>query len=123
MMFMNTAKTEYLTRMTLRASKLPLVYTLIGSILIGLAYIDNLFPITEYKSMFDLTDKIGEIFIALAILTYVYKFAVLFLRHYEKKLFERHRIAALILISIRKGLRIIFALATLNVIITLSCTE
>lgn len=118
-MFMDRAKTQYLKHTTLRAAKLPAIYTLLGFILIALAYIDNIFPITEYKDIFDLTDKIGNIFIALAILTFIYKFAVLLFRHSEKKLFEKHRVASLILTSVRKSLRIIFTLAVLNIIITL----
>ena len=90
-----------------------------GIILIALAYIDDIFPITEYKDVFDLTDKIGNIFIAFAFLTFIYKFTVLLFRRYEKKLFDNHKVASLILTSVRKSLRILFVLAALNIIITL----
>ncbi len=112
-------KTQLLRRIILRAAKLPIIYTLIGTFLVALAYIDNVFPITEYKYLFDLTDTVGNIFFALAILTFFYKFSVLMLRRYEKKLIERHQVASLILTSIRKGLKIIFILAAANIIITL----
>jgi len=118
-MFIDRIKTEQMKHMTFRAARLPFIYLLLGATLIGLAYIDNLFPITEYKNLFDLTDKIGNIFIALGLITFIYKFMVLFLRHTEKKLFEKHRIASLILTSIRKSLRIIFTLAVLNITIML----
>lgn len=111
--------TFILKRSMLRAAKLPLIYLVIGLTLIALAYIDDFFPLTSWKNLFDLTDKLGSIFIALAILTFVYKLIVLICRRSEKKLMEKHSIAALILTSLRKGLRIIFILVVINVIITL----
>jgi small-conductance mechanosensitive channel len=118
-MFLNQARSDHLKRIILRAAKLPIIYSVVGSLLVALGYIDNIFPLTEYKDIFDLTDKIGNIFIAFAVLTFIYKFLVLIFRHYEKKLYERHQVASVILASVRKGLRIIFVLATLNIIITL----
>lgn len=110
-----------LKRMLLRAAKWPILYLITGTILIALAYIDNIFPITEYKNIFDLTDKIGNIFLALACLTFIYKFTVLTFRRYEKKLLQQHHhVASLILTSIRKSLRIIFLLTLANVIIMLA---
>lgn len=110
---------QYLKQTTLRAAKLPVIYLLAGIILIALAYIDDIFPITEYKDLFDLTDKIGNIFLAFAFLTFIYRFTVLLFRRYEKKLFDNHKVASLILTSVRKSLRILFVLAALNIIITL----
>lgn len=107
-----------LKHIILCAIKLPLIYIFIGISLIALAYIDDIFPLTEWKDLFDLTDKIGNIFIAFAVLTFVYKFIVILFKRFEKKLIETHRVASLILTSLRKGLRIIFILATINIIIT-----
>lgn len=118
-MILDVTKTQHLKGIMLRAAKVPMIYILIGLTLIALAYIDNIFPITEWKDLFDLTDRIGNIFIAFAILTFIYKFIVLFFRHYENKLLGNHRVASLILTSLRKGLRIIFILAAINIIITL----
>jgi len=118
-MILDRTKTDYIKSMTFRAAKLPTIYLLFGITLIALAYVDNLFPITEYKDWFEFTDKIGDICIALGLLTFIYKFIVLFFRRIEKKLFEKHRVASLILTSVRKSLRILFTLAILNIIITL----
>lgn len=117
---MNQIEKYTLKRMLLRAAKLPVLYLVIGAVLIALAYIDDFFPITKYKNVFDLTDKIGNIFIALALLTFVYKLIVLIFRRYEKKLMEHHQVASLILASIRKSLRIIFILAVINISISLA---
>jgi small-conductance mechanosensitive channel len=118
-MLPNRINTQFIKWTIKRSAKIPSIYIAIGLLLIALSYIDNIFTITEYKDLFDLTDKIGNIFIALAILTFIYKFTVLVFRHYEKKLFDQHRVASLILTSVRKGLRIILILAAINIIITL----
>jgi len=107
-------------RMLFRAAKLPLLYLIIGTLLITLVYIDHFFPFAKYKNSFDLTDKIGNIFIALAIVTFIYKLLVLTFRRYEKKLLEQHHLASLILTSVRKGLRIIYLLTIINIIIILA---
>src|SRR5258708_3593309 len=73
-MLLDRTRTQHLKRIMLRAAKVPIIYILVGLTLIALAYIDTIFPITEWKNLFDLTDKIGNIFIAFAILTFMYKF-------------------------------------------------
>jgi len=117
-MLSNKQLTQLLKRNMLRAAKLPLIYFIIGLALIVLTYIDDLFPLTNWKTLFDFTDKIGNIFIALGVLTFFYKLIVLLCRRYEKKLIEKHSVAALIVKSLRKGLRVIFILVALNIIIT-----
>lgn len=118
-MYINKAKTEFFKNIMLRAFKWPAVYLLIGMVLIALAYIDDIFPLTQYKHIFDLTDKIGNIFLVFSVLAFIYKFAVLMLIHQEKKLSDKHRVASLILGSIRKGLRIIVFLAAVDISIIL----
>lgn len=118
-MFIDQAKKDYVKRMILRAARLPLIYLLTGIILIALSYIDNIFTITEYKHLFDITDKIGTIFIALSLLTFIYVFLVAIFQHFEIKLLDHHQVASLILASVRKSLRIIFILVVANIIITL----
>jgi small-conductance mechanosensitive channel len=118
-MLLDRTNSYFLKRTILRAAKIPVIYLIIGITLIALSYIDAIFPITEYKTLFNLTDRIGEIFIAIAILRFFYKFVVLVFRRFEKMLGDNHKVAALILTSVRKGLRIIFILAAINIIITL----
>lgn len=118
-MDLHQTKTQIIRRLMVRAAKLPLLYILIGITLIALAYIDDIIPLTEYKHLFDLTDNIGNIFIALALLTFIYKFSVLLLRRTEKRLYMNHRIASVIITSFRKGLRVIFLLAFVNIVITI----
>lgn len=109
----------FIRRMILRSAKLPIIYLIAGITLIILAYIDDIFPLTHWKHLFDLSDKIGSIFIAISAITFIYQFVVLFCRWYEKKLSDNDHVAALILSSLRKGLRIIFILALINIIISI----
>jgi small-conductance mechanosensitive channel len=108
-----------LNKIILHAARIPLIYLFIGTALIGLSYIDDIFPITNWKNIFDLTDKIGSIFIALALLTFVYNFIILVCRRYEKRLQAEHKVTTLILATARKGLRIIFLLAVIDIAISI----
>lgn len=105
-------------QLTLKAIKLPIVYLLSGIGLLMLSYVDDFIPSQSLKYFFDLSDDVGSLFIGLGILTFLYKLAVLFCLDYEKHLYHQHKIAALILSSLRKSLRIIFILATIHIIIT-----
>lgn len=118
-MELHQTKTQIIRRLMIRAAKLPLVYIIIGTLLIALAYIDDIFPLTEYKQLFDLTDSVGNIFLALALLSFIYKFSVLLLRRTEKRLYPNHRVASVIITSFRKGLRVIYFLAFVNIVITI----
>lgn len=111
--------TDILKRSMLKAAKLPLVFLLFGIIMIMVANIDDHIPLPELKSFFDLADKIGAIFMALAVLTFIYQLLMYACRRYEVKLNENHPIAALIVSSVRRGLRIILVLATINIIISI----
>lgn len=108
-----------LKKIILRAARVPVLYVLIGIVLIALSYIDDVFPLTSWKDMFDLTDNIGSIFIALATLTFVYNFTILICRRYEKKIHLEHKIATLVLATIRKGLRVIYLLAAFDIAISI----
>lgn len=112
----------FISRLSLRACKLPSLYLIAGIVLVALSYIDNIFPLPAWKHQFDTTDKIGNIFLALGIATFVYNFIVLCCRWYEKKLFDTHKVASLVVTTIRKGLRIIFVLVAINIIISIMGT-
>ncbi|MBA3660309.1 MAG: mechanosensitive ion channel [Gammaproteobacteria bacterium] len=101
------------------AIKVPMIYFITGVLFVGLAYIDNLIELTRWKNLFDLTDKLGMIFIALSSVLFIYNLISLGLRRYELFLAEKQAVAALILASVRKGLRIIFLLIIINIIILL----
>src|SRR5262245_21557803 len=117
-MFFDQAKKDYMKNILFLAARLPFIYLVTGIFLFALSIVDNVFPITAYKSLFDITDNIGAIFIALSLLTFIYSFLVYAFQHYEKKLFADHQVASLILGSIRKSLRIIFILIVIDIIIT-----
>jgi len=92
------------------AAKLPVLYLVIGIILIAFSFLNHL----------DIANKIGDIFIALAILTFIYKFLILLLQYQENK---SQQITSLILGSIRKSLRIIYILIALHIIISMAGPE
>lgn len=110
----------FLSRITLRAAKLPSIYFLAGITLVALSYIDDIFPLTAWKHQFDTTDKVGNIFLALGMATFIYNFIVLCCRWYEKKLSTNHKVQALVVTTLRKGLRVIFLLVAINIILTIS---
>ena len=113
-------KSHALKRLVLRAARLPLLLLSFSLLLITFSYFDNIFfSLTQWKGIFDLTDQIGDIFFALAIATFIYSFAVLICRRYEKKLHANNLLLSLILTSLRKGLRILFVLVIINIIISL----
>lgn len=119
-MLLNTLKSGGdFNKIIYRAAKLPLLYVLIGLFFATMSYVDNVFTLTEWAPLFDLSDKIGTIFFALAATTFIYKTIWLICRLTEKKLVEKHAVASLILTSMRKGLRIIYLLAVINIIITI----
>lgn len=120
-MLLNTFKTNSgLKKLLLRAAKMPAVLVLMGLSFAAMSYIDNVFTLTQWKPIFDLSDKIGTIFFALAAATFIYKILVISCRMSEKKLVENHAVASLILTSLRKGLRVIYFLAVINIIITIA---
>jgi len=100
----------HIIKQLLRAARLPLVCALLGGVMLGLA------QITDHV----IASKAGTIFLALAIILFIYKIIALFLLEGEHKLIQHHRITALILASIRKGLRIIFILIALKMIIAIA---
>lgn len=117
---MQQPKHPLLRRIMLRAAKLPLIYFVTGLTLIALAYIDDIFPLTQWKNIFDMTDKLGEFFISLSGLTFIYNFFVYACLRYEQKFTGNHTIASLVVSSIRKGSRVIFILIAINVFISIA---
>lgn len=112
-------KSELLKRIVLHCAKWPVIYMILGTILTLFSYIDDIFPLMRWKDTFNLSDKFGSIFIALAFITFVYNLCIFLCLHYEKKLALNHKVAAFIMSSFRKGSRIIFVLVTINVVITI----
>lgn len=104
---------------TLKSAKFPSLYLFVGIVLVALSYIDDIFPLTKWKQSFDLTDKIGNVFIAFAAVIFLYNFIALTCKRYEKILGDKHKVASMILTSARKGLRILFALITIDIFINI----
>src|SRR3990167_6518555 len=112
-------ETSLLKRIVLHAARLPFIYLFIGIILIALSYLDDFFGITSWKNLLDITDKIGNIFIILSIVTYIYNIFVFLCLRYEQILTKNHKIASLIICNVRKSSRIIFILIAINFMITI----
>lgn len=114
-----TVQPSLLKKIILRATRIPFIFLMIACGFISLSYMDDIFPLAKWKNVFDWTDKIGNMFVALAILTFIYKVIILTTRWFERKLSQNHKIASLILAHLRKGLRAIFILIALRYIIVL----
>lgn len=114
-----TSQTQAFAKLALRAAKLPLLYLALGLGLIALGYVDNVFPLTAWKHLFTLTDLAGRIIVSLSVLVFFYNFVVLSCYYIEKRLHEKHQITELILSGVRKGLRIIFILVAINLILSM----
>lgn len=112
-------KKNFFEKLFFNAAKLPSIYLFVGTILLALSYIDDFFPLTHWKNLFDLTDKLGMILVMLSMLTFIYNIIITLFKRYEMMLAEKHAVASLILSSVRKGLRIIFILIAINVILIL----
>lgn len=112
-------KLGFLKRVIMHALKYAAAYLIIGMLLITLSQFDQIFPANNWSNLFALTDKIGDIFIALALMTFVYSVAVLLCRRIESRSEARHPITAHVLATLRKGLRIIYVLAVINIIISI----
>src|SRR5579862_5515839 len=105
-MFPSKSTRRLLKKVFLHSIKLPVIFLIIGLTLIALSYADDFFvTLTHFQNFFTITDKIGNIFIVLTLITFIYKMAISICRRVEKKLFEQHKIASLMISSLRKGLR------------------
>lgn len=109
--------THFIHRAAFRAARFPFIYFVIGLILIALGYIDDVVSLTSWKKLFDFTDTAGRLIASLAIALFFYNFIVLSCRRIEQRLHEKHQITELILSGARKGMRVIFVLVALNIII------
>lgn len=113
-------KRSIFTRIFFRAIRIPLLYMIAGIICLMLSTVDDIVvQLGRFKHIFDLSDKIGNILIVLALIIFIYNFSVLVCRHFESKLKDTHKMSVLILSNIRKSLRIIFVLVAINAIISL----
>ena len=82
-MVTNAPHDHLLKRIILHSARWPSLYLIIGVVLTALSFIDKIFPLTSWKYLFDLTDKLGNIFIALAFRHFFIIFLASCLR-YEK---------------------------------------
>jgi small-conductance mechanosensitive channel len=108
----------FVTRIILRALRIPAVIFIIGTALLALSSIDKIFPLIKEKRVFLFTDNFANFLISIALALFIYRFLVLLCRRYEFKLVDQHKIAALILSAISKSLRVILILAIFNIFIT-----
>lgn len=115
----NSGLKQNILRLPMSSLRLPLLYTTLGILFITLGYIDSIVTNPAWEHVLDYTPNLGHIFIAFAILRFIFNLTVLSLKRLETQLYEKHRIASLILSSLRQGLRIIYYLAAINIVITL----
>lgn len=110
-------KSNLLTRIILRSARMPFLYLLVGILLIALTYIDDIFPLVAWKHAFDFTDKAGNILVVFAFIIFFYNLFIFLMLRYEQILAEQqHKIASLIIGSVRKNSRVILILVLLNVL-------
>jgi small-conductance mechanosensitive channel len=98
---------------------LPLLLFCIGCLCFAISYTDIFFIADNYAGFFKGFEKLGSVFVSLAFISLLYKLIIGFMRFYERKLAELHKITALILRHLRKGLRVIFILIALDFAITI----
>ena len=97
---------------------MPTILLLASIFLFALSYIDAFLLPTKWKNLLVLTNPLANILIVLAVVLFIYKIITVTCWHYEKKLDDKS-ITAIILSNLRKGLRIIFMLVAINIIISL----
>jgi|GEM_PF-2251753 small-conductance mechanosensitive channel len=109
-----------LKHIAINAAKLPLVLFLIGAACIAIAYLNAYHSFVPWPLVVNLADQVGFAFTTIAIMTFIYQFIVLTLQHYEDILWKEKRTTFSLMLSIiRKGLRVIFLLVIINVLIKL----
>jgi small-conductance mechanosensitive channel len=108
-------KSSLFKRIFIQASQLPVFYLLIGVGLLAAA-IFNPVPFIAAEWLV-IASKVGATLIVIAVATFFYKAIVLISLYYEQLLNDQHAIASLVLSSIRKGLRIIYLLIVLHIIL------
>ncbi len=107
------------TRIIRQAIGWPFFYLVLGLIFNFLGYIDNLFNITRYKNIFNVTEHIGDVFIAFAFISFFYISLCLILKSLEHRYHEQYPVGTMMLSNLRKVLRIIFLLAAVNITLTM----
>lgn len=105
-----------LRRIIFNAAKVPLVFLFISAML-GIAQLDFFSHYFPRPEILDYLHKASVIFAAFAVALFIYNFIVLLCKWCEKRYISSHPITRLILINVRKGLKIIFLLVLLNIII------
>lgn len=97
----------------LQAAKLPFIFAITGLLLIGFAHLGN-------SPWYVVAEKLGNILLTLAVIFFIYRCFTFICKYFEAQLFKSHHVAALVLTSLRKGLRIIFLFVFFIIIINLS---
>lgn len=113
-------KRNIAARIIFRSARLPFIYTLFGVSLVLFSFVDDFFQLTIWKNVFNVTDIVGNIFIAMAVITFVYNIIVLACWRLEKNLSNTQQVTALVIGNFRKSFKIIFLLVALKIIITLA---
>lgn len=114
-----TIKSSLTKRIVVYSAKWPFIYLLMGMSLLSLSYIDDYFPFIEMKNILTYTDKLGTTLMVIAAISFFYNLSVMACLRFERLLAAKHNVATLILASVRKALRIIFVLITINILIRL----
>jgi small-conductance mechanosensitive channel len=117
-MLLDKNQTEALRKMILKAARIPFIILCIGITLTLLSFIDDaITPLTRWRNIFDITDKVGNFFIVFAIVIFIYELFTTLLINVEKKISVNHKVASVVLLGIRKSLRVILVLTTISIII------
>lgn len=116
----NPKASTFLKRLIIQSIKLPLLYLLLGALLVALSYIDDIFPLTKWKHLFKLTDIAGNLFIAFACVTLAYNLLNRGCDWFERKYRDSHPIVTLIISNLHKTLHFLFILAMLSITISIA---
>lgn len=101
------------------AAKGPLIYFVSGLALMAISYINTLVPFTTWKPLTYLSYISGLTLTLLAGIVFIYNFFALGLKQLEEHLQTNNPGLTLIIAGLRKGLKIIFILISLKLIISL----
>lgn len=118
-MTLERKETHFIKDIFWRAAQLPIVFVLVGISCIVFLKTNKAIAITDHTILLKAIEESGRFFFILAILTLLYKFFTLACVHYEMKLANTHTTASLVLGSIRKNLRVIFILLTINLAVVI----
>lgn len=99
-----------------QGAKIPLLFLFLGILFNSVSLLNNWSMLANWLFVFKLTDKLGTIFIALAIITFFYNFIAFVCLHYENRLAPKYFMSTMILKSMRQTTRLIALLISINII-------